>query len=195
MNSQSRDEERRGDSAANPLTPRAISELMPLIYSELRALAAAQLRRERPGHTLQPTALVHEAFLRLAAQTRAEFRDREHFFAVAAEAIRRVLVDHARARQADKRQAAGQRLTIHAALDAAEAIGGGELNLLGLDDALTRLAALNERQSKVVELRFFGGLSIEETARALEVSEGTVKGDWRLARAWLERELAAQEQA
>lgn len=164
----------------------AVSDLMPLVYQDLRALASARLRSERPDHTLQPTALVHEAFLRLAEQTRAAFRSREHFFAVAAETIRRVLVDHARARRADKRSAGGARLTIQAALDSPDK---PDVDLLSLDDALTRLAALNERQAKVVELRYFAGLNIDATAAYLGVSEGTVKGDWRLARAWLEREL------
>lgn len=161
---------------------------MPLIYDELRALAAARLRNERLGHTLQPTALVHEAYLRLAGQTRAVFRDRDHFFAVAAEALRRVLVDYARARQAGKRRAEGPRLTLASEPGAEDA--REELDLIELDDALTRLAARSERQARVVELRYFAGLSVDETAAVLGVSEGTVKGDWRVARAWLERELS-----
>jgi RNA polymerase sigma factor (TIGR02999 family) len=163
-------------------------ELLPLVYEELRALAAVHLKRERPDHTLQPTALVHEAYLKLVDQTRAEWRGRSHFFAVAAEAIRRILVDHARVKRAVKRRAPGRRVTIHAELDAE---ASGDFDLTELDDALNRLAELNQRQSKVVSLRFFGGLSVEETAQVLGVSEGTVKGDWRVARAWLERELSA----
>jgi RNA polymerase sigma-70 factor (ECF subfamily) len=176
----------KASSAVSEGARQAAADLMPLVYQELRALAAARLRDERSGHTLQPTALVHEAFLKLAEQTRAGFRNREHFFAVAAEAIRRVLVDHARARRANKRNPGGERLSIQAALDSMDEPG---VDLLGLDDALTRLAALNERQAKVVELRYFGGLNVDATAAYLGVSEGTVKGDWRLARAWLEREL------
>lgn len=169
--------------------PRAAEELLPLVYDELRALAAAHFRREQAGHTLQPTALVHEVYLKLVDQTKAQWKDRAHFFAVAAEAIRRVLIDHARKRRALKRQLPGQRVTIQADLDAAGADG---VDLVALDDTLKRLAELNERQSRVVELRFFGGLSVEETAAVLGVSENTVKGDWRLARAWLERELSAE---
>lgn len=171
---------------------RAAPDLFPLVYDELRALAGAHFRAERPDHTLQPTALVHEAFLKLVDQTRANWKDRSHFFAVAAEAIRRVLIDHARAKHAAKRHMPGRRLTIDADLDVAVA-ADDDVDLVGLDDALCRLARLNARQAKVVELRFFAGLSIEETAEALGVSEGTVKGDWRLARAWLERELNPED--
>ncbi len=166
---------------------RPADALMAELYRELRALAAAQMQRERPGHTLQPTALVNEVYLRLADQTRAHWKDRNHFFAVAAGVIRRVLVDHARARHALKRAAPGERVTIDADLDAVA--GGRGVDLAALDEALTRLAALNERQARVVELRFFAGLSVEETATLLGVSEGTVKGDWRVARAWLEANL------
>ena len=169
--------------------PHVATELMPLVYDELRALAVAHLRRERPDHTLQPTALVHEAYLRLVDQTRVAWKDRFHFFAVAAEAIRRVLVDHARAKRAAKRTAPGPRVTIDATL---RTTGEDDVDLLDIDDALQRLAALDARRARVVELRFFGGLSLEETAQALGVSEGTVKGDWRLARAWLERELSSE---
>lgn len=167
--------------------PHAAADLMPLVYMELRALAAVHLRRERSSHTLQPTELVHEAFLKLVDQTHANWKDRSHFFAVAAEAIRRILVDHARARNAAKRRAPGERITIHAELNSATETG---VDLVELDDALGQLSALNRRQAKVVELRFFAGLSVEEAALALGVSEGTVKGDWRMARAWLEEQLA-----
>ncbi|MFO0837258.1 MAG: ECF-type sigma factor [Phycisphaerae bacterium] len=170
-------------ASRTPAAPALIGE----VYQELRALAAARLQGETPGHTLQPTALVHEVYLKLARQDRAEYRGRTHFFAVAAEAIRRVLVDHARIRQAAKRGAGLERLTISASLDAAQS---SRFDLLAIDDALQRLAALSPRQARVVELRFFGGLDVAETAEALDISENTVKGDWRLARAWLRRELS-----
>jgi RNA polymerase sigma-70 factor, ECF subfamily len=177
---------RRGEPV--PLTP--AHALLPLVYDELRALAAARFAAEPAGHTLQPTALVHEVYLKLAQQTRAQFNDSAHFFAVAAEAIRRVLVDHSRRRGAAKRDLPGPRVTINSDLDA-PAAPQQEIDLLALDDALTRLATLSPRQARVVELRFFGGMEVPDVARILGVSEGTVKGDWRLARAWLERELAA----
>jgi RNA polymerase sigma factor (TIGR02999 family) len=170
--------------------PHAVSELMPLVYTQLRALAAAHLRQERPDHTLQPTALINEVYLKLVDQTRVNWKDRAHFFAVAAEAIRRILIDHSRGKKAAKRQPPGERLSVNAELDAADS---SRIDYLGLDEALQRLAALSPRQAKVVELRFFGGLSNEETAAVLNVSAGTVKGDWRLARAWLERELNPED--
>lgn len=166
---------------------RAADELLPLVYDELRALAAAHFRRERGDHTLQPTALVHEVYLKLVDQTQAQWRDRAHFFAVAAEAIRRVLVDHARVRGAAKRRAPGARVTIEAGLDAA---AEAPLDVAALDEALRALAELSPRQARVVELRYFAGLSVEEAAGVLGVSEGTVKGDWRVARAWLQRALS-----
>ena len=166
----------------------AAARLLPLVYDELRALAASALRRERGNHTLQPTALVHEAFLRLIDQTHAEYKSRTHFFAVGAQAIRRILVDHARQHHAAKRGGDWMKVTLDQAAAAASA-ANEEINLLGLDEALTKLAALDERQSKVVELRFFGGLSVEETAAMLDVSPRTVEEDWRMARAWLKREM------
>jgi len=172
----------RGNSAA-------AAKLLPLVYDELRALAASALRRERKNHTLQPTALVHEAFLRLIDQTHAEYKSRTHFFAVGAQAIRRILVDHARQHHAAKRGGDWLKVTLD---QAAAAATDEEINLLGLDEALTKLASLDERQSKVVELRFFGGLSVEETAAMLEVSPRTVEEDWRMARAWLKREMEKQ---
>lgn len=168
---------------------RAADELLPLVYDELRALAGAHLRQERSDHTLQPTALVHEAYLKLVDQSRANWKDRTHFFAVAAEAMRRVLVDHARGKLAAKRVPPGKRVNLVDELDAGIL---PEANLVGLDDALRRLAELNQRQARVVELRFFGGLSVEETADVLDVSVGTIKGDWRFARAWLQRELNSE---
>lgn len=163
----------------------AKSRLLEVIYGELRRVARARLRRERADHTLSPTALVHEAYLRLIDQRRVQWRGRAHFFAVAARMMRRILVDHARAHGAAKRGAA-----IRVSAAAAE-VGAlpGDLDVLALDGALDRLAAIDGRQSELVELRFFGGLNIEETAAALAVSPVTVKRDWALARAWLFREL------
>lgn len=192
-----------GQSAANPsatahLTrlsggdPSAVSDLMPLVYDELRRLAAIHLARERVNHTLQPTALAHEAYLKLIDQTRAQWKDRAHFLAVAAEAIRRILIDHARTHRAAKRGGGGagpaaHRLTLSFASDVPEPTT--DVDLLDVEDALRRLAELSPRQAKVVELRFFAGLDVDETAEALAVSPRTVKGDWRVARAWLQREL------
>ena len=165
----------------------AIDRLLPLVYDELRSLAGNLMRHERDGHTLQPTALANEAFIRLIDQHSIDWKNRAHFFALAAQTMRRVLVDHARARGAIKR--GGDRRRIALAEDAA--IGLDQLDdLLALDEALHKLARLSERQARVVELRFFGGLSIEETAEMIGVSPRTVKGDWRVSRAWLERELA-----
>ncbi len=167
----------------------AASELLPLVYDELRALAGAYFRLERPDHTLQPTALVHEAFLKLVDQKQARWKDRAHFLAVAALAIRRLLIDHSRKHQAAKRYVP-QRVTLNPELDAP---GGDDIDLLVINEALERLAELSERQSRVVELRFFGGMSVKEVAHVLDVSPSTVKGDWRLARAWLQREFEQAE--
>ena len=161
----------------------ALEELMPLVYSELRRLAAHYLRIERSGHTLQPTALVHEAYLRLVDQKHVAWQNRAHFFGIAARMMRRVLVDHARRRAAGKRNAA----TYQIAPEGAEA--DRDLEILALHDALTGLERLDARQARIVELRFFGGLSVEETAEAAGVSTATVKREWRTARAWLRREL------
>jgi RNA polymerase sigma factor (TIGR02999 family) len=166
--------------------PGALDRLAPLVYDELRRQARRQLRGERAGHTLQPTALVHEAFLRLVGQRRAQWQNREQFFAVASRAMRRVLVDHARARMAAKR-GDGQTLVV---LDEARVPSAPPaVDVLALDQALDRLAAIDPRQARVVELRYFGGLSAPETATALEVSLATVNRDWAMARAWLFREL------
>jgi RNA polymerase sigma factor (TIGR02999 family) len=165
----------------------ALELLMPLVYTELRRLASRNLRRERPDHTLQTTALVHEAYMRLVDQRRVEWQDRAHFFAIAARVMRQVLVDHARRRNADKRGGAEDALP----LDEALAVGAEELpvDLVALDEALGRLEALSARQARVVELRYFGGLSVEETAEVLGVSPATVKNDWAASRAWLRRQL------
>jgi RNA polymerase sigma factor (TIGR02999 family) len=170
----------------------ALDQLTPLVYEQLRRLAGGYLRRERGGHTLQTTALVHEAYLRLVRVEEAEWQDRIHFFAVCARIMRRILVDHARKRASAKR---GGRVVIERegtglSLDdfpASEAERAFEL--LSLDDALTSLSRIDPRRAEVVELRFFGGLSVEETAEALKVSPQTVMRDWRLARAWLTREV------
>ena len=163
----------------------ALNELLPLVYRELRKQAARCLRSEGRHPTLQPTVLVHEAYLQLARNPGSQWEDRAHFFAVAARLMRRVLVDHARARKARKRSA--DDVQVAASIDAAA--DARVLDVLILDDALTRLAAIDERQCRVVELRVFAGMSVEETAEVLAVSPRTVKGDWQMARAWLTREL------
>jgi RNA polymerase sigma factor (TIGR02999 family) len=163
----------------------ASDRLIRLVYDELHDLAARYMRRERPDHTLQPTALVGEAYLRLVDQRSISWQSRAHFFGIAAQAMRRILVDHARRRRATKREG-GQRVTLDEGL---AAVDGRSLDLIALDDALQRLAALDERQSRVVELRFFGGLDIDQTAEALGISPATVKRDWVFAKAWLQREL------
>jgi RNA polymerase sigma factor (TIGR02999 family) len=156
------------------------------VYRELRGLAAAYLRRERPGHTLQPTALVHEAYLKLVDQTRLEPQNRAHFFAIAANLMRQILVNHARQRGAQKR-GGGNKVVLE---DDAAAVAPREVDLLALDEALDALSRLDARQSRIVELRFFAGLTEEEIAKVLGVSEITVKRDWRLARAALYQHLS-----
>ena len=158
-----------------------LAAFVPAIYDELRRLARHYMRNERSGHTLQTTALVNEAYLRLSDAEHVAIRDRSHFFAMAATMMRRILVDHARSRAADKR---GGGVT-YIALDERIAERRPALDLLVLDDALTRLAALDPQQARIVELRFFSGLTVEETADALSVSPATVKRDWAIAKAWL----------
>ena len=160
--------------------------LIPLVYDELRRLARRHLRRERPGHTLQSAALVNEAYLRLIRQDQPQWQNRAHFFGVAAHLMRHILVDHARNRMAAKRGAGAPRLTLDPEIALPQQ---REVDLVALDDALNQLAALDEQQSRVVELRFFGGLSIEETSVVLEISPATVKREWATARAWLQREM------
>ena len=164
----------------------AINRLMPLVYAELRALAENCLRRERPDHTLQATALVHEAYVRLIRQEDVEWQSRAHFFAVAAQAIRRILVDHARTRQRAKRGGDRQRVRLEEGL---VLVNDRDLDLLALDEAMGKLADLHQRQARIVELRFFGGLRLKEVAEVLGISPRTVDGDWSMARAWLRREL------
>ena len=164
----------------------ALDRLLPQIHAELRQLAASYLRRERADHTLQPTALVNEAFLKLVDQRAARWQNRAHFFGIAAQAMRRILVDHARAHAASKRGGAMRKVP----LDDASLTGPGpDVDLLALDEALTRLAALDPQQSRVVELRFFGGLTMEETAEVMHISPATVGREWRMAKAWLSAEL------
>jgi RNA polymerase sigma factor (TIGR02999 family) len=165
--------------------PRALDELMPLVYKELRRLAARYLRSERRNHTLQPTALVNEAYLCLAAQDGLRFLNRAHFLAIAANTMRRVLVDHARERGALKRGGDRRQVTLRSSIR----IDDRDVDLLALDEALTRLAVFDAMGSRVVELRFFGGLTLSETAEALKISPATVKRLWTSARAWLFREL------
>jgi len=166
----------------------ALEKLIPIVYDELRRQAANYMRRERPWQSLQTTALVHEAYLRLVDQRAVEWQNRNHFFAISASLMRRILVDHARQHQAVKRGGTDLKLL---ALDDAEASPvGDDIDLVALDQALERLALLDEQQSRVVELRFFSGLSVEETAEVLNVSTRTVKREWRAAKAWLLRELS-----
>jgi RNA polymerase sigma-70 factor, ECF subfamily len=165
----------------------AESKLVPLVYDELRRLAGRYMRRERPDHTLQPTALVHEAYLRLIGQRNVQWQNRSHFFGVAARMMRRILVDHARTKKAEKRGGNEARIPLNESL-AFTAEKSAEL--LALDEALTRLSQRDPRQGQVVELRFFGGLSEEETAAVLGISTRTVKRDWTVARAWLYKEIS-----
>jgi RNA polymerase sigma factor (TIGR02999 family) len=160
----------------------ALDRLLPLVYEELHQLAVARLRRERPNHTLQPTALVHEAYLRLVDQRRADWRNRAQFFGVAAAMMRRILVNHARDRAAQKRGGGIEKVSLSAADDWG---GQEELDLFHLDDALTRLTALDARKGQIVDLKFFAGLNTEEIAQVLQLSASTVERDWRFARAWL----------
>ena len=165
----------------------ALDRLIPVVYTELRRQAARHLRRERAGHTLQTTDLIHEAYLRLVDQKNVRWQNRAHFFAIAAQLMRRILVDHARRRHRAKRGGSGIALPLEEGL--AVAAEKPDVDLLALDEALTRLAALDARQSQIVELRCFSGLSIEETATVLGVSLTTVKDDLNMAKAWLRREI------
>jgi RNA polymerase sigma factor (TIGR02999 family) len=172
--------------AADDRQPPHAEELAPLVYDELRRLAAAYMRRERPGQTLQATALVHEAYLRLAGAG-TPWTDKRHFIGIAARSMRQILVERARARGAQKRWAGLNRVTL---TDALAVAADAEGMLPALDEALTRLETIDAEQAKIVELRYFGGLSIEDTAEALGISPATIKRRWTLARAWLFRELS-----
>jgi RNA polymerase sigma factor (TIGR02999 family) len=167
----------------------ALDQLLPLVYGELRGVAARQLRKERSGHTLQPTALVHEVFIRLVDQRQVDWQNRAHFFGVAAQVMRRILVDHARRHGASKRGDGVPRVPIDEAKDVAAA---NEIPILALDHALHRLETIDAELARIVELRAFGGLTIEEAAQVLSVSPSTAKRDWRTARAWLHRELGSE---
>jgi RNA polymerase sigma factor (TIGR02999 family) len=182
----------------------ALGQLTGLVYQELRNLAQRHLRKERPNHTIQRTALVHEAFVRLVNQQSVDWQSRAHFFALASNLMRRILVDHARARLASKRGGGAVAVSLDdlmAPLDA-ETTGSPQMpepqhfdgetddDVAAIDEALTRLSGLDDRQARIVEMRYFGGLTIEETAQALDISDATVKREWTLARAWLKRELS-----
>ena len=170
----------------------ALSSLVPLVYDELRRLASGYMRRERRQQTLQTTALVHEAYIRLVQQRDVRWQNRAHFFAIAAQAMRRILVSRARAALADKRGSGAESVPFDELL-----IGGPELSVdfLALDTALEKLGGIDPQQNRIVELRFFGGLTIEETAEVLQLSPSTVKREWRLAKAWLRREISAASEA
>jgi RNA polymerase sigma factor (TIGR02999 family) len=164
----------------------ALRAVVPIVYKELHRLAHRYLLKERPGHTLQSTALVHEAYLRLAKHDETKFQNRAHFFAICAQLMRQILVEYARSRQALKRDG-GQKLTLN---DGMALVKSRSVDLVALDDALNALAKFDPQQSRIVELRFFGGLSIEETARFLGISPATVKRDWSTAKAWLHHEIS-----
>lgn len=170
----------------------SLDRLAPLVYHELHRIAGRLMARERPNHTLQPTALINEAYLRLVDSEQAGWKDRAHFFALCARAMRRILVDHARSRGSAKRGGGEILMPLKEALVSGQA---RDRNLLELDDALKQLAELDPRKSQVVELRFFGGLNVEETAEALNISPETVQRDWKMARLWLYRELSGENDA
>ena len=170
----------------------SLDSLLPVVYQELRRLAAGYIRHEKPGQTLQPTALVHEAYLRLMKDRPDRWQNRAHFCAIAAHSMRQILIERARARNAQKRWGEKARITLDE-----ELVQGGErsVDLLALDQAIERLAAFDPEQARIVELRFFGGLTVEETADALDISPATVKRHWTVARAWLARELEGRPDA
>jgi len=165
----------------------ALEQLIPVVYDELHRQAARYLRREHPGHTLQTTALIHEAYLRLIKQQNIEWQNRAHFYAIAARLMRQILVDHARRRQATKRGGSDIKVPLEEAIVLSS---GRNVDLVALDEALTRLAAIDPQQSRIVELRYFSGLSVEETAEVLGVSSRTVKRDWNVAKAWLRQQIS-----
>lgn len=166
----------------------SLAEALPELYNELRRLAGSYLDRERPGHTLQPTALVHEAYVRLADQRKIDWRNRAQFLGIAAQIMRRILLQHAEARCAGKRGGGAPRISLDEALDVFDR---REISYQALNDTLRELENFDARQSRIVELRFFGGLSIEETAEVMEISPATVKREWAIAKMWLEREMSA----
>jgi RNA polymerase sigma factor (TIGR02999 family) len=166
---------------------KALDRLLPLVYEELRTIAGRYLSRESPSHTLQSTALVHEAYLKLIGQRRVQWQNRAHFFGIAAQMMRRILVDHARHQHRDKRGGPAPKLSLDEAIATAEP--EPDVDLLALDEALTSLARIDPRGERIIELRFFSGLTIDETAEVLDISAGTVKREWSTARAWLYREM------
>ncbi len=170
----------KGDKAA-------LDQLLPIVYDELRRQAARYLRRERVGHTLQTTALIHEAYLRLVDQKNVQWQNRAQFFGIAAQLMRRILVDHARTKKRAKRGGSDIRVSL---ADAEASVKAQELDVVALSEALDRLQQIDEQQSKIVELRFFSGLTVEETAAVLDISPATVKRDWSMAKAWLHREIS-----
>ena len=168
----------------------ALDDLLPLVYDELHRQAHRFLRRERQNHTLQTTALIHEAYLKLVEQTRISWQNREHFFAISANLMRRILVNYANARQRKKRGGSAENVDLDESI--LIAVTKTDVDLLGLDEALTRLGKMDKQQEKIVELRYFSGLTIEETAEALGVSPATIKRDWKMTKAWLHRELSGR---
>jgi len=168
----------------------ALNELIPVVYLELRRMAGHYLRQENPGHTLQPTALVHEAWLRLIDQTRVNWQNRSQFFGVAARMMRRILVDHAKTKHREKRGGDAAKLSLDDVINLSQERAA---DLIALDDALDELARIDERKSRVVELRYFAGFSVEETAQLLEVSPDTVMRDWKMAKAWLYQQIKREE--
>jgi RNA polymerase sigma factor (TIGR02999 family) len=166
----------------------ALDALVPVVYKELRRLAHCELRKERPGHTLQSAALVHEAYFRLVGRELPQWEGRTHFFAIAAQLMRQILVDYARRRRASKRGSGAYMLELDDALSVAQ--GKDDVDLVAIDDALNTLAEVDPRQCRVVELRFFAGLSLEETSEAMGIATATVQRDWTAARAWLHREIS-----
>ena len=190
MDSTRREEVTRILQDWNDESPAAAERLMPLVYDELRRLARSYLQRERSHHSLQATEIVHEAFLRLVDQQTATWQDRAHFFRIAAQTMRRILVDHARSQLAEKRGGEWSKVEFDLAMEVA---APRQIDVIALDDALLDLAKLNPQHSQIVELRFFGGLTIEEVAKSLGVSPRTVQREWRMARAWLQREIFSEK--
>lgn len=174
-------------SAATAGDRAAVELLLPIVYDELRRRAASLMRHERQGHTLQPTALVHEAFMQLVQQESVDWQGRAHFFAVASQMMRRILVDHARARRADKRGGGATRISIDEGLGLSIT---RDADVVAIDEALTKLAAVDKRQSEIISLRFFGGLSVDEVAAVLDMSKRAVEAEWTMIKAWLRRELS-----
>ena len=167
----------------------AVDDLMPLVYDELHKVAARYLRKQRQDHTLQPTALVNEAYLKLIDISSVSWQDRAHFFAVASQTMRHVLVDHARSKNRDKRGGGAQKLSLDEAVSFSK---NQEVDLLALDESMRELAVMDEQQSRIVELRFFGGLTVDETAVVLHISPATVKREWRIAKAWLHNRMISE---